>query len=111
MRYRAARSRCSWKMVFDTQWGYKMRARARRLYVKWKVEMRRRTGDGRSACSPVRSSTVQYGPVRSSPAYRIVLPDMPRDASVSSPSSYHSKPAKGMSLTVLSGEVEEKGRK
>jgi len=54
---------------------------------------------------------VQCGPVRSSPAYRIVLPDMPRDASVSSPSSYHSKPAKGMSLTVLSGEVEEKGRK
>jgi len=37
MRDRAARSRCSWKVVFDAQWGYKMRARARRK-VEGKVK-------------------------------------------------------------------------
>ena len=59
MRYRAARTRCSWRVVFDAQWGYKMRARAGRLYVRRKVKVRwsevnvKEDLDGRSACSPV----------------------------------------------------------
>ena len=58
MRYRAARTRCSWKVVFDAQWGYKDAGSRQAIVCEVEVEVDVEDGKRRSACSPVQSSPV-----------------------------------------------------